>query len=152
MHEIFGGKGFAIPWNYDNAIKSGCTDVAKKMDFSNYWYPALYHQTADGSFTKVKSELRLYYHWDGPDRVMFPQGFKMVVGNPMNRKDDSATNEFTKSLSWYVLNVLSSTLWYHSPSSLMPKLPGHYSRALAATISSAFNHPLYLHLLQQKKP
>ena len=99
VHDIFGGKGFSVNWDYQKAISSGCTDVAKTMDFSNYWFPALYHQGTDGSFTKVKSGLRLYYHWDDKP-TMFPHGFKMIAGNPFNRKDDSSTNPFTKSLKW----------------------------------------------------
>ena len=33
---------------------------------------------------------------------MFPDGFKMVAGNPLLRRDDSATNKATRSIEWYV--------------------------------------------------
>ena len=105
VHDIFGGNGFSPKWDYNTAVKSSCNNVGPDKDHSNYWFPAMFHKAADGTLTRLKSDITLYYHFgvqDNGPRHMFPKGFKMVAGTPALRKDDSATNKATQSIEWYV--------------------------------------------------
>ena len=104
VHEVYGGDKFQATWDYQTAQSSSCNNMGPKVDHSNYWFPALYFHGADNTFTKVPPHLEIYYHYDTQDngpRTMFPNGFKMITGNPFLRHDDSATNAATSSIKWF---------------------------------------------------
>ena len=104
VHEVFGGDGWKPDWTFNNAKGGSCNNMGPTSDFSNYWFPALYHQGGDGSFTRVPAGLIVYYHFgteDNGPRRMFPPGLRILAGNAMLRHDDSATNKATESIQWH---------------------------------------------------
>ncbi|KAL9103550.1 MAG: hypothetical protein Q9163_001428 [Psora crenata] len=103
VHEIYGANKFQASWDFDTAQSSTCTNMGPKVDHSNYWFPALYFHGANGSYNKVPPNLAIYYHFDTRDngpRTMFPNGFKMISGNPRLRHNDSETEYNTRSIRW----------------------------------------------------
>ena len=88
VHTVVGGNGFGISMDENAAADASCTQSRVNGDKSNYWAPALYHQNANGSFTKVEVDyVKAYYFFDPTDDeiVPFPKGFRMISGNPFTR-------------------------------------------------------------------
>jgi len=49
-----GANSFNYTMDGDFRSRATCTTCKVKEDLSNYWFPNLYFQGADGSFTPVK--------------------------------------------------------------------------------------------------
>jgi hypothetical protein len=37
VHDVFGGSGFSVNYDYNQQIQSKCTSLEITQDFSNYW-------------------------------------------------------------------------------------------------------------------
>jgi len=98
MHQIVGGSAMAAAYNYQDQIKSSCTSAAISADKSNYWMPKLYWINSDGTFTPLPARHRFYYFLarNSPVDVVqpFPEGLRMLVGNP-NSKSDQGISAFS---------------------------------------------------------
>ncbi|KAH0113179.1 WSC-domain-containing protein, partial [Aureobasidium melanogenum] len=97
-HTISGGNGFKFDMDYADARSSDCSSCPIKADLSNYWTPLLYFQHQNGTFESVHQSgdgegvyggMTVYYlQRGGPNNdelKAFPEGFRMVAGNPFKR-------------------------------------------------------------------
>jgi hypothetical protein len=81
--------------DYANTQQSTCSSCIVTKDFSNYWVPSLYYKAQNGSFMSVGQSggATIYYlqRTDPNDPeyssglLAFPEGFRMVAGNPTLR-------------------------------------------------------------------
>jgi len=100
VHAVIGGNAFRRSMNGTYATQATGTTCDKALDHSNYWVPQLYHRRADGMFEMVKfSGSAVYYQLRACDYapgvktcdyhtklpLAFPDGFRMVAGDPMRR-------------------------------------------------------------------
>jgi len=99
VHAIAGGNNFKRQMSFTDAYNATETTCDKKIDHSNYWVPALYHQRADNMWELVNFQgnavyyqLRACNYAPGlktcPDNnlpMAFPDGFRMVAGDPLRR-------------------------------------------------------------------
>ncbi|TFK27831.1 hypothetical protein FA15DRAFT_701627 [Coprinopsis marcescibilis] len=91
VHSVVGGSNFGFEVTTESLVRSQCTSVPIKEDKSNYWFPHLYFQWANGSFTSVNGGSVIYYLF--PDQAgrttAFPPNFRMLSGNPRKRSYDA---------------------------------------------------------------
>ncbi|KAG8728130.1 hypothetical protein FRC12_021990 [Ceratobasidium sp. 428] len=95
VHTVHGGKNFRSNSTYASLRASPCTNCLIKQDLSNYWFPKLYFRDPKTKqFEAVPNGGLLVYYQNrgtqdkingGPGLKAFPQGFKMVSGNPFSR-------------------------------------------------------------------
>ncbi|KAF2685437.1 hypothetical protein K458DRAFT_300665 [Lentithecium fluviatile CBS 122367] len=107
-HQIVGGNRFNITMTTgDVSDGATCTTCAFSEDFSNYWTANLYFKARNGTYKRVKQGasalqfndnfstktdggILVYYVSAQPGKVTaFKPGFRMLVGDPMNRKVDT---------------------------------------------------------------
>ncbi|KAI9826427.1 MAG: hypothetical protein M1826_006636 [Phylliscum demangeonii] len=94
-HTIMGGNGFGFNMDYAQARASSCSTCRAPADRSNYWVPSLYFREQNGSFTSVQQVggALIYYLQrmdpgkDESSLHAFPEGFRMVAGDPLARED-----------------------------------------------------------------
>jgi len=89
-HSIFGGNAFSKKnMTFADTQKSTCTTSLVTVDKSNYWVPKLYLANKNGTITAAKNGGLLVYYLqrmnDNETIVAFPEGFRMISGNPMKR-------------------------------------------------------------------
>ncbi|OBT64345.1 hypothetical protein VE03_05813 [Pseudogymnoascus sp. 23342-1-I1] len=102
-HTIMGGNGFSNDMNYADTQASTCSSCTVTKDFSNYWVPNLYYKGQNGSFTSVEQigGALIYYlqRADPKDPeydsglLAFPEGFRMLAGDPMLRSFTSTLEQ-----------------------------------------------------------
>ncbi|TVY25082.1 WSC domain-containing protein [Lachnellula hyalina] len=101
VHSIMGGNGFGFEMDYASTQLSTCSSCTVTQDMSNYWVPTLYYKAENGSFISVGQNggATIYYlqrsdptDANYPHIEAFPEGFRMVAGDPMLRSY-SDTNE-----------------------------------------------------------
>ncbi|BGP05739.1 hypothetical protein JCM10049v2_001552 [Rhodotorula toruloides] len=121
VHNILGGSNFGLDTTFDSLRQSACTSCLVKQDMSNYWTPQLYFQWANGSFTDVNvvGGGLIYYlprnnAADTTNVTAFPDGFRMLTGNPFKRSYDGSPT--AEAVGW---NCLGSNL----PATRNPWLP-----------------------------
>ncbi|KAF2721938.1 WSC-domain-containing protein [Polychaeton citri CBS 116435] len=98
VHTVHGGNGFDYITSYEQQRKSSCSSCPLKDDLSAYWTPQLYFQDPKskvleivplaGSGPGVSGGMTVYYEQRGPNLTAlraFPEGFRMVAGNPFQR-------------------------------------------------------------------
>ncbi|TKX24210.1 hypothetical protein C1H76_3573 [Elsinoe australis] len=90
VHQVVGGNGFGFTQDYAQARKSTCTSCTVTKDLSNYWTPILYYKNKQGQLQRVKQNGGvLVYYLQRPETNMnlkaFPEGFRMVAGDPFKR-------------------------------------------------------------------
>ncbi|KAJ3524645.1 hypothetical protein NMY22_g10906 [Coprinellus aureogranulatus] len=118
LHQVVGGNAFNITMdsNDDYSSIATCTTCRFKEDNSNYWTMVMYFKHRNGSFIRVPQianentgapdgGMTIYYiEPRSPSKnvtiTTFPKGFRMRVGNPMNRRnevrmDEAAVNQTT---------------------------------------------------------
>ncbi|RAL64043.1 hypothetical protein DID88_003231 [Monilinia fructigena] len=98
-----GGNGFGFSMDYASTQKSTCSSCTVTKDLSNYWTPTLFYQAQNGSFIPVTQNggVTVYYlqRSDPLDPeyanglLAFPEGFRMVAGNPYLRSFNSSSLE-----------------------------------------------------------
>ncbi|GAA5978798.1 hypothetical protein JCM10908_004490 [Rhodotorula pacifica] len=111
VHNIVGGSNFNLDADFASLRQSECTSCLIKQDLSNYWTPQLYFQWANGSFSSVQwvgAGLLVYYLQrdnaaDTTNITAFPDGFRMLTGNPFKRSyQDSLSAE---AIGWNCLGA-----------------------------------------------
>ncbi|TFK26034.1 hypothetical protein FA15DRAFT_316050 [Coprinopsis marcescibilis] len=108
VHQIVGGNAFNLTMHptLDIENTASCTTCRFKEDKSNYWTAVLYFKHPNGSYFRVP---QMANHGTGPGTqsggmtvyyfqpraptknlkvTAFAKGFRMIVGNPMRRRDD----------------------------------------------------------------
>lgn len=97
VHQLFGANRLSPVLTYESLQQSDCTTVGaadgtgNSQDKSIYWHPAMYAQKKDGSgFMKIPTNGHKFYYKNagsGEPRepFEFPQGFRMIAGNPFMR-------------------------------------------------------------------
>lgn len=117
VHTISGGNGFGFSMTYDQARASTCSSCLVKADLSNYWTPKLYFQAQDGTFEDVPQHgegsgntggMTVYYLQryspESNELQAFPEGFRMVAGNPFQRSDTGRKEAPGSAVSFVCLN------------------------------------------------
>ena len=99
MHSIVGGSGFGAAYNQADLMKSACTSFPISVDKSNYRHPTPYWINNKGSsFTPLPMEDRVYYirEQNSPNEAIqpFPEGLRMIVGNPMAKSGNGRSFQF----------------------------------------------------------
>ena len=94
VHTVIGGDGFAYTMDNNAAADASCTGGRVLADTSNYWFPKLYHDNGNGTFTDVEMfYAKAYYFFEPSDDelVAIPNGFRMMSGNAMQRNNTYTT-------------------------------------------------------------
>ncbi|KAJ5620984.1 hypothetical protein N7510_004968 [Penicillium lagena] len=86
-HSIHGAGSFSMNSNQQTLQKSSCTSCAVMQDKSAYWTPTLYFMHPNGSAELVEQVggMLAYYLLYGENVTAFPQGFRMIAGDPFQR-------------------------------------------------------------------
>ncbi|KAF9558829.1 hypothetical protein CPC08DRAFT_538623 [Agrocybe pediades] len=94
-HSVVGGSNFGFNVTTEKLLKSECTSVPIVEDNSNYWFPHLYFQWSNGSFSSVDGGAVIYYLFDDKPGTTkaFPPNFRMLSGNPASRTYDQKSFE-----------------------------------------------------------
>lgn len=112
LHQIIGGNAFQPSMNpatVDIPSKATCTTCTFAEDFSNYWTAVLYFQARNGTFKRVPQKgnvgfeqsnggMTIYYTpvISGQGKVTaFKPGFRMIVGDPVNRDKSKVPRQLT---------------------------------------------------------
>jgi len=107
VHSIVGGNAFQRSMGPKDALKANSTTCNKALDHSNYWVPQLYHYRSDKMWeivpftgNAVYYQLRSCNYIAGVKRcpvkpednppLAFPDGFRMVAGDPSRRTFNSS--------------------------------------------------------------
>jgi hypothetical protein len=89
VHTISGPNNFGISSDYQSLTGACCTSCPVQSDKSAYWTPQLYYRYANGAFSEVGNGGTIVYYLDRGDNVpqmeAFPEGFRMVSGDPALR-------------------------------------------------------------------
>ncbi|KAG5723171.1 hypothetical protein E4T56_gene294 [Termitomyces sp. T112] len=93
VHSVLGGSNFRMNTNTNALRQSQCTSIPIPEDKSNYWFPHLYFQWANGSFTSMNGgAVMLMYDYlfsDTPGTTTaFPDDLRMLSGDPTLRTYD----------------------------------------------------------------
>ncbi|KAJ3991522.1 hypothetical protein F5050DRAFT_1581285, partial [Lentinula boryana] len=75
---VLGGSGFGLNVNTSILQGSDCTSIPVQEDKSNYWFPQLYFQRNDGSFTSVSGNAVID---TSNSTTAFPNNFRMLSGD-----------------------------------------------------------------------
>ncbi|KAJ7456889.1 hypothetical protein FB451DRAFT_1275125 [Mycena latifolia] len=95
-HSVLGGSNFGLNTSTTALRSSSCTSIPIPEDHSNYWFPHLYFQWSNGTFTSVSGNAswnRIDYLFnDTPGYTTeFPDDFRMISGNPTLRTLDPSS-------------------------------------------------------------
>ncbi|GAA5905139.1 uncharacterized protein JCM6883_004978 [Sporobolomyces salmoneus] len=111
VHNILGGSNFALGTTFEELRASECASCQVKQDMSNYWTPHLYFQWANGSFSSVKTVgggliyyLPRFHPTDTTNVTAFPDGFRVLTGNPFKRFYDSSSDQ-AAAIGWNCLGA-----------------------------------------------
>ncbi|KAJ5536109.1 hypothetical protein N7513_009295 [Penicillium frequentans] len=87
VHSVHGAGNFGMSSNSETLRESNCTSCAIMQDMSAYWTPALYFMHTNGSAQVVPEVggMLSYYLLYGENITAFPDGFRMLAGDPFQR-------------------------------------------------------------------
>ncbi|TFK39630.1 hypothetical protein BDQ12DRAFT_734950 [Crucibulum laeve] len=89
---VLGGSNFRFNTTTAQLRESDCTSIPIPEDKSNYWFPHLYFQWANGSFTSLDGGAVILSILSTPGlTTAFPDDFRMLSGDPTLRTYDSAS-------------------------------------------------------------
>ncbi|TLS29928.1 hypothetical protein PpBr36_02231 [Pyricularia pennisetigena] len=110
VHQIVGGDGFNTTMTTGDVSQTAkCTTCAFSEDFSNYWTANLYFKARNGTYkrvpqggaafqfndrfsTQTQGGILVYYASAQPGKITaFKPGFRMLVGDPMQRSRSDTT-------------------------------------------------------------
>lgn len=109
-HGILGGSNFGMNVTTAKLRESECTSIPIPQDKSNYWFPLLYFQWKNGSFSSVDGGAVIYYLFDDkPGKTTaFPDDLRMLSGSPNLRSYDA--NSFAQqAISFLCLDFNGQT-------------------------------------------
>ncbi|KIK02989.1 hypothetical protein K443DRAFT_656070 [Laccaria amethystina LaAM-08-1] len=117
VHSVLGGSNFRFNTNTASLRQSQCTSIPIPQDKSNYWFPHLYFQWANNSFTSLDGGAVI----DTPGKTTaFPDDFRMLSGTPTLRTYDS-TSYAQQAVTFLCLNFNGqSTKWNSLPTTSCP--------------------------------
>ncbi|OJJ07946.1 hypothetical protein ASPVEDRAFT_143405 [Aspergillus versicolor CBS 583.65] len=88
VHTVHGSNGFTWDADRSTLLEGSCTSCAVRQDKSAYWAPSLYfvdNETGDSELVDEVGGLLAYYLLTGDKVEPFPQGFRMIAGDPFRR-------------------------------------------------------------------
>ncbi|KAF9460365.1 hypothetical protein BDZ94DRAFT_938077 [Collybia nuda] len=90
VHSVLGGSNFRMSTNTANLRSSECTSIPIPEDKSNYWFPHLYFQWNNESFSSLDGGAVMYYLFSNQPgtTTAFPDDFRMLSGDPTLRTYD----------------------------------------------------------------
>ncbi|KAF2014535.1 hypothetical protein BU24DRAFT_392646 [Aaosphaeria arxii CBS 175.79] len=104
LHQLVGGNALntTMDPSLDLPTQATCTTCTFTEDFSNYWTAVMYFKARNGTFKRVPTfanqylepangGITVYYipPYDNKSKVTaFKKGFRMIVGDPIRRKDE----------------------------------------------------------------
>ncbi|KAJ3743914.1 hypothetical protein DFH05DRAFT_1492967 [Lentinula detonsa] len=86
-HSVVGGSNFGMNITTDSLRDSQCTSMPIEQDKSNYWYPHLYFEHKNGSFSALDVGNVIYYLYNDAEEGQantvqaFPDNFRMISGD-----------------------------------------------------------------------
>ncbi|KAH9023107.1 hypothetical protein EDB85DRAFT_1871009, partial [Lactarius pseudohatsudake] len=102
-HTIMGSNAIGLSTTFNDLRNSECTTCMVKDDKSAYWVPELYYQYKNGSFQVVTHGGMIVYYLQrnaaNETVEVFPDGLRMVAGNPYLRSKPVGTPE-AKAITW----------------------------------------------------
>jgi hypothetical protein len=132
LHNVLGGNKFNATYDPQFLLSSTCTSSPITVDKSNYWAPAMYFMnkttsTTSTTFTRVDSTFNIYYLPRGTqgDVKAFPEGFRMVAGDPDRNTYNSSLFE-DQAISWVCLDFNNADNGQQSPGFPTVNCPGQY--------------------------
>ncbi|KAJ3510691.1 hypothetical protein NLJ89_g4535 [Agrocybe chaxingu] len=148
-HSVLGGSNFRAATNTSFLRQSDCTSVPIPQDKSAYWFPHLYFQWNNGSFTSLNGGavickqfesfddsahltcLSDYLFSDKPGTTTaFPDDFRMISGDPTLRTYDP-TSSAQRAITFLCLDFNGQSIRY-------PYLP---TRSCPSGIRAEVNFP-----------
>ncbi|GAO46748.1 hypothetical protein SAICODRAFT_28840 [Saitoella complicata NRRL Y-17804] len=115
VHTIMGSDAINFTNTFNSLRAADCTTCQVTEDLSNYWTPNLWFQHPNGSFTSVPQiggmlvyYLQRYNSQTDTELVAFPDGFRMVAGNPMLRSYYPSLEQ--RAISWMCINYAAQSL------------------------------------------
>ncbi|KAH8090923.1 hypothetical protein HD553DRAFT_279680 [Filobasidium floriforme] len=89
MHTIIGGSNFDKTVDYASTQQGKCTTAPISIDKSSYWTPQLYSYS-EGKYTMIPASYVNTYYLPRSKKlpVAFPEGLRMVSGDPYRRTFD----------------------------------------------------------------
>lgn len=114
VHTVMGGSNFRLSTNTSYLRQSECTSMPIKQDKSNYWFPTMYFQWKNGSFSSVNGGAVMYYLFDDKSGVTtaFPDDFRMISGDPTLRTYD-ANSKAQQAVTFLCLDFNGVTTRYN---------------------------------------
>ncbi|KPV75713.1 uncharacterized protein RHOBADRAFT_25888, partial [Rhodotorula graminis WP1] len=108
VHTVVGGSNFGLSSSFQDLRASECTSCLVKQDSSAYWVPSQFFEWKNGSFSSVSSGLLIYYlpRFNAADKTnvtAFPDGLRMLAGNPFKRSYDGS--EAAQAIGWNCLGA-----------------------------------------------
>jgi len=93
VHSVLGGSNFGLVTNTSSLRQSACTSIPIPQDKSAYWFPHLFFQWADGSFSSLNGGAVIYYLFDSkPGKTTaFPDDFRMLSGDTSLRSYNASS-------------------------------------------------------------
>ncbi|CAK5271500.1 unnamed protein product [Mycena citricolor] len=93
VHSVVGGSNFGLNTSTAALRASACTSVPIPEDRSDYWFPHMYFQWSNGSFTSVTGNVVMYYLFNNTPgaTTAFPDDFRMLSGDPTLRTLDPSS-------------------------------------------------------------
>ncbi|KAL4790284.1 hypothetical protein BDV19DRAFT_341160 [Aspergillus venezuelensis] len=88
VHTVHGSNGFSMDADMTALLGGDCTSCEVKQDKSAYWAPALYFvdsATGDSELVEEVGGMLVYYLLYGDKVEAFPEGFRMIAGDPFLR-------------------------------------------------------------------
>lgn len=94
VHTIVGASNFDKTVNDESQLASSCTTAKISIDKSMYWAPTLYsYSSANDSYLAVPITTANTYYLTRSTKqpVAFPQGLRMLSGDPKRRSYDASS-------------------------------------------------------------
>lgn len=114
VHAIMGASNINYTTTYEDLRASECTSCQVSQDLSAYWVPAMYwHDKTTGLFTSLQQYggmLAYYiqrYQYTGEQLYAFPNGFRMLAGNPSVRSDQGTLA--SQAISYHCLDYADNS-------------------------------------------
>ncbi|GES58075.1 WSC-domain-containing protein [Aspergillus terreus] len=87
VHAVHGSSAFGMTADTETLRAGQCTSCGVKQDKSAYWAPALYfmHENGEAEIVEEVGGMLAYYLLYGDNVEAFPDGFRMIAGDPFLR-------------------------------------------------------------------